>query len=136
MDEVTDEGVEDTAKRLALLSLGSIGRQLDLSGYKPAVHEVILGAFDAPSEEVKSAAATALGSLAVGNMKVYLPVVMDALQDEGRSDRHQYLLLSSLREIITRHTDSDATPSALYVSEVMPVLEKNCENPEEGVRNM
>ena len=68
---------------LALLSLGSIGRQLDLSGFKPPVHSVVLSAFDAPSEDVKSAAATALGLLAVGNMQVYLPVVMEALQAFG-----------------------------------------------------
>jgi hypothetical protein len=47
------------------------------------------------SEEVKAAAAYALGRLSVGSRDTYLPVVLEALE----TTRHQYLLLSALKEV-------------------------------------
>lgn len=48
------------------------------------------------SEEVKSAASYALGSICIGNLQQYLPFILKESQD---SPKKQYLLLHSLKEV-------------------------------------
>lgn len=48
--------------------------------------------------QVKSAASYALGSIAVGNLPEYLPFVLQEIS----SSKRQYLLLHSLKEIISK----------------------------------
>ena len=55
------------------------------------------------SEEVKAAAAYALGHLSVGSRDTFLPVVLKALA----TTRHQYLLLSALKEV-RKHSIRDS----------------------------
>lgn len=50
--------------------------------------------------QVKSAASYALGSIAVGNLPEYLPFVLQEIS----SSKRQYLLLHSLKEIISKRT--------------------------------
>ena len=92
-------------------------------------------------EEVKSAAAFALGSMTVGNMAGYLPVLMEALE----SGKHQYLLLSSMKELISYHCDGhrsgdgggDSTGGFMeHVERILALLYTHCESDEEGSRNM
>ena len=56
----------------------------------------VLAAFNHSSEEVKSAASYALGNIALGNLKEYLPFI---LHEIGSQPRRQYLLLHSLKEV-------------------------------------
>lgn len=79
---------------------GFIGSQSDLSG-QGNLQAVILAAFETGSEETKSAAAYALGHVTVGNMGAYLPVLLESLD----SGRNEYLLLSSLKEVISCHAN-------------------------------
>lgn len=58
--------------------------------------QVILSSFSPPSEEVKSAASYALGSIAVGNLQQYLPFVLQEIETQPK---RQYLLLHSLKEV-------------------------------------
>lgn len=81
----------------ALLVVGEIGRYIDLSTIGN-LKQVILASFSPPSEEVKSAASYALGSIAVGNLQQYLPFV---LQEIEAQPKRQYLLLHSLKEVST-----------------------------------
>lgn len=125
-------GPEDSWRLLALLTIGELGQFVDLSGVDGSLQHIVLGAFESPAEETKTAAAYALGRMAVGNMQVYLPLVLESL---GHS-RHHYLLLSALKEVIVLHAntpDLDFTP---YLDQVLPHLFQHCESPEEGVRNM
>jgi cullin-associated NEDD8-dissociated protein 1 len=73
-----------------------VGHHVDLSG-QPELKTVILDAFSSSSEEVKSAASYALGSIAVGNLPEYLPFVLGEISGQPK---RQYLLLHSLKEII------------------------------------
>jgi hypothetical protein len=50
----------------------------------------------APSEELKAAAAYALGSIAVGNLDKYLPYLLEQITSQPKL---QYFLLSSLKEV-------------------------------------
>ncbi|KAG7401238.1 Cullin-associated NEDD8-dissociated protein 1 [Phytophthora boehmeriae] len=118
-------------KVLALYCLGEFGRQIKLAGYAD-VKETILQCFNGTSEEVKAAAAYSLGSICVGNMEEYLDTIMVKLE----LGENSYLLLTSLREVISDHAANAHHGFALYVDRVLPVLQKMSAREEEGVRNM
>lgn len=80
---------------LSLLCLGEIGRRKDLSGHAN-IQYVIIGSFNSPSEEIKSAASFALGNIAVGNLSQYLPFILGQIDSQSKL---QYLLLHSLKEV-------------------------------------
>ena len=65
-------------------------------GQVPDLKTAVLAAFNHSSEEVKSAASYALGNIALGNLKDYLPFI---LHEIGSQPRRQYLLLHSLKEV-------------------------------------
>lgn len=122
---------DEKNKIVALYSLGEFGRQINLKGYAD-VKETILQNFSANGEEVKAAAAYALGSICVGNTEEYLETIMHKLEQGVNS----YLLLSSLREVISDHAASPQHGFTVYIDRVLPVLKKMSEREEEGVRNM
>uniref|UniRef100_A0A3Q3GEU9 Cullin-associated and neddylation-dissociated 1 n=1 Tax=Kryptolebias marmoratus TaxID=37003 RepID=A0A3Q3GEU9_KRYMA len=126
--DVKNSRSTDSIRLLALLSLGEVGHHVDLSG-QPELKTVILDAFSSSSEEVKSAASYALGSIAVGNLPEYLPFVLQEIS----SSKRQYLLLHSLKEIISSASVSGLKP---YVESVWSLLLKHCECQEEGTRNV
>ncbi|NWR56784.1 CAND1 protein, partial [Bucorvus abyssinicus] len=114
---------------LAFLSLAETGRTTNLSAQRE-LKTVILDAFTSPSEEVKSAASYALGNISVGNLKEYLPFM---LKEIGSQPKRQYLLLHSLKEVISCAPADGLMP---YVEEIWALLFKHCECTEEGTRNV
>ncbi len=58
--------------------------------------QTILEGFNDPSEEVKNAASYALGNISLGNLKEYLPFVLNEIETQPK---RQYLLLHSLKEV-------------------------------------
>lgn len=129
IQDVKNSRSTDSIRLLALLSLGEVGHHIDLSG-QIELKSVILEAFSSPSEEVKSAASYALGSISVGNLPEYLPFV---LQEITSQPKRQYLLLHSLKEIISSATVQGLKP---YVENIWSLLLKHCECAEEGTRNV
>lgn len=91
----------DEAKRcLALSVLGEAGlRQSTQSALKP---ESFTPYFADQSEKVKLAAAVALGRAGAGNVKSYLPKILD-----GMAQGRQYLLLHSVKELLQHSTAED-----------------------------
>lgn len=67
----------------------------DLTSFEN-LDRIISESFSAVSEEVKSAASYALGSICIGNLQQYLPFILTEDEDEPR---RQYLLLHSLKEV-------------------------------------
>ncbi|XP_062977493.1 cullin-associated NEDD8-dissociated protein 1-like [Elgaria multicarinata webbii] len=116
-------------KMLAFLALAEIGRTTNLSAQKE-LKAVILDAFASPSEEVKSAASYALGNISVGSLKEYLPFM---LKEIGGQPKRQYLLLHSLKEVISSSPADSLKP---YVEDIWALLFKHCECAEEGTRNV
>ncbi|KAF7722886.1 Cullin-associated NEDD8-dissociated protein 1 [Apophysomyces ossiformis] len=96
---IENPSTNDSVKYLSLLTLGEIGRRIDLSRLGD-IHERILALFSAQSEEVKFAAAFALGNVSVGNIGQYLPLIVTQIKEQPK---RRYLLLHSLKEIITRY---------------------------------
>ncbi|NXG71728.1 CAND1 protein, partial [Baryphthengus martii] len=114
---------------LAFLSLAEMGRTTDLSAQRE-LKTVLLEAFTSPSEEVKSAASYALGNISVGNPKEYLPFMLTEI---GSQPKRQYLLLHSLKEVISSSPADGLTP---YVEDIWALLFRHCECAEEGTRNV
>lgn len=129
IQDVKNSRSTDSIRLLALLSLGEVGHHIDLSG-QIELKSVILEAFSSPSEEVKSAASYALGSISVGNLPEYLPFV---LQEITSQPKRQYLLLHSLKEIISSASVVGLKP---YVENIWSLLLKHSECAEEGTRNV
>uniref|UniRef100_A0A7N6FJT4 TATA-binding protein interacting (TIP20) domain-containing protein n=1 Tax=Anabas testudineus TaxID=64144 RepID=A0A7N6FJT4_ANATE len=126
IQEVKNPGSPESARVLALLCLGEVGRSGSLGGSKE-VQGVILEAFSSTSEEVKTAASCALGSMAVGSLSDYLPFLLKEIVSQPR---RQYLLLHSLKEVIR---SSSLSP---HVESIWTLLIQNCECQEEGTRNL
>ncbi|KAH0549044.1 cullin-associated NEDD8-dissociated protein 1 [Cotesia glomerata] len=124
----------DAQHIFALLVIGEIGKHVDLSSISSLKH-VILNSFSSLSEEVKSAASYTLGNIAVGNLPEYLPFILKEIEAQPK---RQYLVLHSLKEIITCQSGSSSGVSHLqnFVPSIWQLLYRHCECTEEGTRNV
>jgi len=131
---VKDPSTNDSVKYLSLLTLGEIGRKADLSS-RPDIYKTVLDLFAAQSEEVKSAAAFALGNISIGNVEQYIPMIITEITEQPKK---KYLLLHALKEIITRYTHQEGGRGLANQSEkIWILLFENCESEgEEGTRNV
>ncbi|XP_076202849.1 cullin-associated NEDD8-dissociated protein 1-like isoform X1 [Aptenodytes patagonicus] len=129
IQDVKNPKSSSAVKVLAFLSLAEMGRTMNLSAQRE-LKTVILEAFSSPSEEVKSAASYALGNISVGNLKEYLPFM---LKEIGSQPKRQYLLLHSLKEVISSSPANGLKP---YVEDIWALLFKHCECTEEGTRSV
>lgn len=125
--------------QLSLLMSGDLGRIVDLSvgqdGVAAKFLAIYMGYFESPSEDLKNAAAYALGRAAVGARSVFLPAIVQAL--EVNNQKKQYLLLSALRAFIQcSYQQSGGEGVAASLPVILPHLENHCSDAEEGVRTM
>lgn len=111
----------------AALCVGEIGRIVDLSG-QSNITDALIGLFNQRSEDIKTSASLGLGNLAVGNLQVYLPIILQRFQIQ----EHRYLLLIALKQVISSHFNVMQP----YIQTLLPLLFEHCESPEEGVRNL
>lgn len=123
-------------QQVALLSIGEIGRERDLTSHQ-ALDKVILDAFDSEHESVKWAASFALGHVAVGNLGVYLPRLEQLIEAQPL---RRYLLFNSLREILNVHAklavqEARARLSA-HSDQLVTLLLEHSSSSDEGVRTM
>ena len=86
---------DDSRKSLALAILGEIG--LRMGAQCSLTPDIFIAHFDSSSDHVRLSAATALGNAAAGNVKAYLPILLDGLD---KSNPQSYLILHSVREIL------------------------------------
>lgn len=124
----------DAHYMFALLVLGEIGRHMDLSSLE-SLKPAILWALTPQSEEVRSAASYALGSVAVGCLNQYVPFILQEIESQPK---RQYLLLHSLKEIISWQSSSPNGVAQLqpFVPAIWQQLFRHCECAEEGTRNV
>ncbi|KAK3087101.1 hypothetical protein FSP39_001721 [Pinctada imbricata] len=132
--DVKNSKSSDSIRLFALLALGEIGKHIDLSSHGD-IQTVILDSFSSHNEEVKAAASYALGNVSVGNLNKFLPFVLKEIENQPK---RQYLLLHSLKEIISCESMSSAGVNTLkpYVQSIWSMLFNHCECPEEGTRNV
>jgi len=130
---VVDAGKEAQERYMAIVVLGAVGMRLSLAGRTPALETVLQQVFEQPEEALKQAAAVSLGRAAVGDTQHFVPVVMRALKDTGKSNQQQYHLLAALREIVS---SSPASAAHLDLALILVVLEAHTDAEDEGVRTM
>eukprot|EP01012_Entosiphon_sulcatum_P043475 TRINITY_DN577_c0_g1_i1.p2 TRINITY_DN577_c0_g1~~TRINITY_DN577_c0_g1_i1.p2 ORF type:complete len:1259 (+),score=388.11 TRINITY_DN577_c0_g1_i1:1133-4909(+) len=135
---------EEPVVILGLYCLGEMGRQ---GGGLPSPyhHEggeggsnlllfnAIKHHFESTNEEVKTVASVALGRLAVGALQEYLPRVLQDIQNQPSL---RYLLLRSLKEIVSVADGNVQAPLKARVGDILPLLFQYAESDEEGVRNV
>jgi hypothetical protein len=108
----------------------------DLSSSHPKIHETLFNLFSSPSEEIKLASAFALGNIALGNLPKYMPIVISTVREGGK---RQYLVLRSIKEIISRSGLSSTSRTALmpFAADLWTLLFANAEQSvEESIRVM
>lgn len=125
----------DSIKYLSLLTIGEIGRRIDLSDFSQ-IDEQAIALFASQSEEVKFAAAFALGNICVGNINKYLPTIVSQIKEQPKK---RYLLLHALKEIITRYDGQNETTNSLSsnADDIWTLLLRSSESDqEEGTRTV
>lgn len=137
--ETPEDANELRRVQLALLVSGDLGRMVDLStlsdGVADRLQKIYVDYFLSSSEDLKHAAAYALGRASVGSQSVFLPVIVNTLDENNQ--KKQYLLLSALREYIKcSFVQSGGEGIAASLPVILPHLEKHCKDKEEGVRTM
>lgn len=129
---------------LSLLTLGETGKYNDFSAV-PGFCDALLRQLDSQQDEVRLAAALALGYATVGAMGSLLKVVIDNVQQAGsaaQGQKKQYLLLTSLREVIAIGVAQRSGARSLaehlrpHVPRVLPILSQYADSQEESVRNV
>ncbi|KAJ3235971.1 Cullin-associated NEDD8-dissociated protein 1, partial [Chytriomyces hyalinus] len=139
--KVQDASAHENAIYLALNVIGEVGRSIDLSANHPTLQDTLLALFNSPSEEIKHAAAFALGNVALGNLSIYMPLLIQASKEGGK---RRYLILVALKEVIARssstsnhskaHVDSPLKP---YSKDLWTLLFSSTEQAkEEGTRTV
>ncbi|CAG8653965.1 18991_t:CDS:10 [Rhizophagus irregularis] len=131
--KIADPKQSDSVKYLSLLALGEIGRKVDLSKHSN-LHVIILSLFSAISEDIKSAAAFALGNVSAGNVGKYLPIVINEIREDPKK---RYLLLHGLKEIISRYSNEEGVKAlGPFADDIWNILFDSGENIEEGTRSV
>ncbi|KAJ5584913.1 uncharacterized protein N7459_004713 [Penicillium hispanicum] len=100
---------DPSRKSLSLAILGEIG--LRMGADCSLAPDIFIAHFGSSSDHVRLSAATALGNAAAGNIKAYLPILLNGLD---KSNAHSYLLLHSVRELL-QHSEvvrPELAPSA------------------------
>jgi len=115
----------NVASQHSALCIGEVGRLVDLSA-RQNLTQGLMRLFDHANEDMKISAAMSLGSLAIGNLTVYLPVIFQNFSVQS----HRYLLLISLKEVISQHSER----MGAFIHTTLPLLLEYCENQEESVR--
>ncbi|XP_072398522.1 cullin-associated NEDD8-dissociated protein 1-like isoform X1 [Diabrotica undecimpunctata] len=123
----------DHEKIFALLVLGEIGRKIDLSSSD--VINIILESFVSKSEEINSAASYALGSVCVGKLCHYMPLILKHCQADSAN---LYLFLTSLKVAIAGLSETREGKRELLSQAplIWQQLYNCCDCTEEGKRNV
>merc|ERR1711871_1787687 len=90
LKDIGGKSLQKVKCQLALYSLGEVGYQCDLSRHDH-IYSSISNMLQSNVEEIRAAAAYALGSITVGNMEKFLPQVLTALRTNDDM-KYQFLV--------------------------------------------
>ena len=124
------KGSEGADVYFHLLLVGEVGRIQDLSKDK-ALYDRVLAFYEAPSEEIKSAAAFAVGNMAVGNLDAFLPIIEKQIRDDNAKRR--LLSLQALKELISH---GSAEQLKQIAERIWSPLFEICATKDEAIQNI
>ncbi|KDN52549.1 TIP120-domain-containing protein [Tilletiaria anomala UBC 951] len=113
----------------SLRILGEVGRIEDLSA-KTSLVDDVLSFYDVGTEELKNAAAFAMGGMAVGNLATFLPIIEGHITSDGSK---RYLSLHAIKEVIVNSKPMDLVPVA---ERIWQPLFDICESKDEATRSI
>jgi HEAT repeat protein len=92
--------------------------------------QIISNNFSSQDDQIRQAAAIALGSISIGNTSYFLEIVFNMIKNAGAHDK--YMFLSTLREIIMNK------PECLknYIPNLLPLYLSQSSSDEEPIRNI
>ncbi|ULT91890.1 hypothetical protein L3Y34_009525 [Caenorhabditis briggsae] len=131
----------DSIRLFAMITLGELGRRVPET-YAPDFpvqpEDLAIRAFNNPHEDLKAAAAQTLGALAVGNLTVYLPFILNQIKTQPKK---QYLLLHALKEAIVWESslDEGSKSTAIFrsaIGDIWGMLMANAGGSEDGTRSV
>ncbi|CAD7966867.1 unnamed protein product [Amoebophrya sp. A120] len=125
-DHQTADEVTKFQTELALLSLGEIGKHVDLTtiannqsqqGCKMSIQELLLSFLNSEDDEITHAAALTLGYSCMGGQSTFLTLLVDCIIREtenlssssvvsATTRKKQYLLLTGFREVISMECEN------------------------------
>lgn len=133
-NDLNDPKCNDSIKILALLCLGETGKYTDLAQSSSNLQQILLEIFSSPSDDLRTAASYTLGYIGIRNLKSHIPFLLNEI---ARSQtKRQYLLLHSLREIISYQNHENLPQLDEHIDSIWQTLFAHCECPEEGTRNV
>ena len=142
VSEIVQQRDLNEQSQIALLVLGEIGRRRDLTSHA-GLEAACIKAFDAKDEQVRSAAAFALGNISVGNLSKNLPTLLALIKQKlaintPATSHHGYLLFSALKEIILSYSNDAAGLAEFkkYTDALLPLLLANVGHAHEATRAM
>lgn len=119
---------DDIRAAFHLLVLGEVARLDDFSR-RAQVVEQVLANFANDSEDVRAAAAFALGNMAVGNLAAFMPIIRKLIEADGKQ---RLLALSALKELITHGSVEQLSTVA---EEIWAPLFDICQTKDDATRN-
>jgi cullin-associated NEDD8-dissociated protein 1 len=138
LDETDGAKVKDL--QLSVLIAGDVGRKVDTvavfgAGFADELRTSFVRLLDHSVDELMYAAAYALGNASVKSPSVFLSEIVQRIDSSNKKQKH--VVLSALRDFIKcghKLSATDITSASLPV--ILPPLEHNCGDSEEGVRTM
>lgn len=126
--QALNSSASDSDKYFELHVMGELGRTQDF-GADQSLLKTIASFYESPLEEVRNAAAFAIGNMAVGSLEVILPMIEEQLREE-RSCR---LALLATKELISHGSKEqlDVVAEHIWTS-----LFDICATKDEAVRNV
>uniref|UniRef100_A0A0N5C0K3 TIP120 domain-containing protein n=1 Tax=Strongyloides papillosus TaxID=174720 RepID=A0A0N5C0K3_STREA len=130
---------EPQIQQFVILTYGEVGRLFPEVFYSPIIarkpDDILLGALESSNEEVKNSASISIGHYVIGNISKSLDFLFSSLE---KYKNKQYLLLHSLKEVITSKEMNDKTVLAFRskIPIIWDVLTDHSKCGEEGTRNV
>lgn len=110
------------------------GKYTDLAQSSSNLQQILLDIFSSPSDDLRTAASYTLGYIGIRNLKSHIPFLLKEIANS--QTKRQYLLLHSLREIISYQNHESLPQLDEHIDSIWRTLFDHCECPEEGTRNV
>ncbi|KAI6021197.1 armadillo-type protein [Pisolithus marmoratus] len=115
---------------LSLLILGELGRFIDMCPQQDVFNNVI-DHFSSEEEGVRTAAAFSAGNIAIGNLHMFLPVILKIAENDPSK---RLLCLHALKEVVTHCSHGQLEPVADHLW--TPLFNNSTSDAEESTRNV